>query len=87
MIVTILSFFRSCVIFFCNHFFEIFCVKRSHDFFCVVEVIDIFCGGSGSVGDGGSGGGVVVVVVRLAKTGGETSNETGETDKDWWQDW
>ena len=27
------------------------------------------------------------MVVRLAKTGGETSDETGDTDKDWWQDW
>ena len=62
-------------------------MKRSHDFFLCGGGNCYFCGGSGSVGDGGSGGGVVVVVVRLAKTGGETSNETGETDKDWWQDW
>ena len=28
-----------------------------------------------------------MVVVRLAKTGGDTSDETGDTDKDSWQDW
>ena len=62
--------------------FFVVVVKWSHDFFCRGGDYYLFCRGSGSVGGGGSSGGVVVVVVRLAKTGGETSDETGDTDKE-----